>query len=61
MPQLNSDGLSGFSANDWLAPVVAFVALTVMTDARGLAIDRRLGQTRALAVAAVLVVNVVTI
>src|SRR3954452_6298304 len=25
MPQLNDDGLPGFSANDWLAPVLTYV------------------------------------
>ena len=29
MPQLNRDGLREFSANDWLAPVVTFVVLSV--------------------------------
>src|SRR5213078_2063762 len=29
MPQLNDDGLSGFSANDWLAPTVTYVVLGV--------------------------------
>jgi len=29
MPQLNTDGLQGFSANDWLAPVITFVVLSL--------------------------------
>jgi hypothetical protein len=29
MAQLNNDGLSGFSADDWLAPTVTWVALAV--------------------------------
>jgi len=32
MPQLNSDDLAGYSANDWLAPVITFIALTVYTS-----------------------------
>src|SRR5580765_2427504 len=27
LPQLNTDGLHGFSANDWLAPTLTFVWL----------------------------------
>ena len=29
MPQLNEDGLREFSANDWLAPVITFVVLSM--------------------------------
>jgi hypothetical protein len=29
MPQLNTDGLRSFSANDWLAPAITFVFLGV--------------------------------
>ncbi|MEU6644473.1 hypothetical protein ABZ863_18215 [Saccharomonospora sp. NPDC046836] len=61
MPQLNSDGLPGFSANDWLAPVLTYLFLTVYADLRPPADPRRYNQTRALAVLASLVVNVVTI
>jgi len=35
MRQLNDDGLSGFSANDWLAPTVVYVALGVYGAVRG--------------------------
>jgi hypothetical protein len=61
MPQLNRDGLHGFSANDWLAPVMVYVVLGVyelLARARG---ERRFGQVRALAFLVALVVNVVTI
>ena len=61
MPQLNKDGLQGFSANDWLAPVIVFVALGVHKVFRQGASDRRLDQARALAVVIALVINVVTI
>lgn len=61
MPQLNSDGLPGFSANDWLAPVVTFVFLTVYADLWPPRDAVRFGQVRALVVLASLVVNVVTI
>lgn len=29
MPQLNADGLPGFSANDWLAPAVTYLFISV--------------------------------
>ncbi len=61
MPQLNSDGLPGFSANDWLAPVLTYLFLTLYADLRPPADPRRYGQARALAVLGSLVVNVVTI
>ncbi|WP_432850604.1 hypothetical protein ACQPXB_21660 [Amycolatopsis sp. CA-161197] len=61
MPALNSDGLPGFSANDWLAPVATYLFLTVYADLRPPADVRRYGQARALAVLASLAVNVITI
>jgi hypothetical protein len=61
MPQLDSDGLPGFSADDWLAPVLTYLFLTVYADLRPPADPRRYGQTRALAVLASLAVNVITI
>ena len=61
MPQLNDDGLPGFSANDWLAPVLTYVALAAYADLRAPADPRRFAQTRALATIAALVVNVLTI
>jgi hypothetical protein len=61
MPQLNADGLPGFSANDWLAPVLTYVFLGAYAHLRPPADPRRYGQARALATIASLAVNVVTI
>ncbi len=61
MPQLNSDGLPGFSANDWLAPVVTYLFISVYADLRSPDSSPRFGQARAIAVAVSLFVNVVTI
>ena len=61
MPQLNSDGLPGFSANDWLAPVMTYIFLSAYADLRSPGDPRRFGQIRAVAVLISLVVNVVTI
>jgi hypothetical protein len=61
MPQLNADGLSGFSANDWLAPVLTYVFLGAYAQLRPPTDPRRYGQTQVLATLASLAVNVVTI
>ena len=61
MPQLNNDGLSPFSANDWLAPTLTYVVLGLYASVRRPGNDRRFAQARALAVLAAFVVNVVTI
>ncbi|MFG2524913.1 hypothetical protein [Streptomyces sp. NPDC048527] len=61
MPQLNDDGLPGFSANDWLAPVITYVFLGLYAQTRPPADPRRYEQVRALAVLASLAVNVITI
>ncbi len=61
MPQLNADGLPGFSANDWLAPVVTYLFVSLYGTARPAADQRRFAQIRALAVVASLAVNVITI
>ncbi|SDY81126.1 hypothetical protein SAMN05661080_04682 [Modestobacter sp. DSM 44400] len=61
MPQLNNDGLPGFSANDWLAPVLTYITLSGYADLHAPADPRRFAQTRALATIAALIVNVVTI
>lgn len=61
MPPLNDDGLPGFSANDWAAPILTFVALTVYTDLRAPAELRAYRQARALATFAALAINVITI
>jgi hypothetical protein len=61
MPQLNNDGLSPFSANDWLAPVLTYVVLGMVGAVCRPSNDRRFAQARALAVLAAFIVNVVTI
>jgi len=61
MPQLNNDGLSPFSANDWLAPTLTYVVLGMYASVRRPGNDRRFAQARSLAVLAAFVVNVVTI
>lgn len=61
LPQLNSDGLPGFSADDWLAPVLTYLFLTGYADLRSPPDRVRFGQVRALAVIASLAVNVITI
>lgn len=61
MPQLNNDGLSGFSANDWLAPTVAWVALGVYRALRPPVEPRRFDQSRAAATVIAFAVNVLTI
>jgi hypothetical protein len=61
MPQLNSDGLPGFSANDWLAPVMTYFFLSGYADLRPPRDPRRYGQIRTMAVVISLVVNVLTI
>lgn len=61
MPQLNADGLPGFSANDWLAPVLTYVFLGAYAQLRPPADPRRYGQTRVLATVVSLAVNVITI
>jgi hypothetical protein len=61
MPQLNADGLPGFSANDWLAPAITYLFISVYGALRPPADTRRFAQARALAVLASLAVNVITI
>jgi hypothetical protein len=61
MPQLNDDGLPPLSANDWLAPMLTYVVLSMYASIRGHATDRRFAIAQALAVLAAFVVNVVTI
>jgi hypothetical protein len=61
MPQLNRDGLQGFSANDWLAPAVTFIALSVYVDLFPPADRRRFAQVRAAATIAAFAINVITI
>jgi hypothetical protein len=61
MPPLNDDGLPGFSANDWAAPILTFAFLTIYTDLRTPPDPRRNHQARVLATLAALAVNVITI
>jgi len=61
MPQLNNDGISGFSANDWLAPVITFVALSIYADLRTPTNPKRFGHIRAAATIIAFAVNVITI
>lgn len=61
MPQLNADGLPMFSANDWLAPVLTHVFVSLYGALRPPADTRGFHRTRALAVLASLAVNVLTI
>ena len=61
MPQLNNDGIPGYSANDWLAPVVTYVVLSVYADLFPPADPRRFAQVRAAATIAAFAVNVITI
>jgi hypothetical protein len=58
---LNDDGLHGFSANDWAAPLLTYLFLSLSADLRPPADLRRYAQTRALATLACLAVNVITI
>lgn len=61
LPQLNKDGISGYSANDWLAPVLTFVVLTIYADLRPPQDPRRYAQVRAAATILAFAVNVITI
>ena len=61
MPQLNDDGLQGFSANDWAAPMLAYLVLVGYADVRPPTDAARCNQVRALAGLICVVVNVVTI
>lgn len=61
MPQLNNDGLPGYSANDWLAPAITFVVLSVYADLFPPADPRRFAQVRAAATLAAFAINVITI
>ena len=61
MPQLNDDGLRPFSANDWAAPVLTYVVLSVYGDLVSPADPVRYRQTCALTTMLALVFNVITI
>ena len=61
LPQLNTDGLHGFSANDWLAPTLTFVWLSLYRLLR--TPNDRSRYERALVAATIIsfAVNVITI
>ena len=61
MPQLNDDGLPGFSANDWAAPALTYLVLSGYADLRPPADPTRFRQVRALVTLGALAVNVITI
>ena len=61
MPQLSADGIEGFSANDWLAPVVVYVALGCFAALRPGEPSNHLVRASAFATIIALIVNVVTI
>jgi hypothetical protein len=61
MPQLNDDGLPGFSANDWAAPMLTYLVLAGYADLRTPKDPRRFAQVRALVGLIALAVNVITI
>jgi hypothetical protein len=61
LPQLNTDGLQGFSANDWLAPVLTFVWLSVYRLLRPPHDSVRFGRAVGAAAIIALAVNVITI
>jgi hypothetical protein len=60
MPALNNDGLQGFSANDWLAPTLTFVVLSIYRDLRATT-RLRYPQTKAAVTIIAFAVNVLTI
>jgi hypothetical protein len=61
LPQLNRDGLQGFSANDWLAPTLTFVWLAVYRNLRPPREPRTYDRSMAAATIIALAVNVITI
>jgi hypothetical protein len=61
MPQLNNDGIPGFSANDWAAPILAYVALCCYAGLRAPGDHRWFAQVRAALTIIALAVCVITI
>jgi hypothetical protein len=61
MPQLNDDGLPGFSANDWAAPILTYVVLAGFADLRPAADPGVYRQVCALVAVVAVAVNVITI
>ena len=60
-PDLNDDGLPGFSANDWAAPILTYLTLSAHADLRPPADPARYRQVRALTFVIAVAVNVITI
>lgn len=61
LPQLNDDGLPGFSANDVLSPVATWVALALFSDIQGHSPGTPIRRARAAAALLAFAVNVLTI
>jgi hypothetical protein len=61
MPDLNNDGIHPFSANDWAAPILVYVALGCYASLRPPAHPRSFAQVRALLTIIALAVCVITI
>ncbi|HEY2642483.1 MAG TPA: hypothetical protein VGI56_01905 [Galbitalea sp.] len=61
LPQLNTDGLQGLSANDWLAPVLTFVWLSVYRLLRPPHDPIRFGRAVGAAAIIAFAINVITI
>lgn len=61
LPQLNDDGLPPFSANDWAAPVLTYIVLSLYSDLVPPADPARYRQAQALATLLALAINVITI
>ena len=61
LPQLNTDGLSGFSADDWLAPALTYVWLGLYRHLRTPPDPNRYGKAVAAATIISFAVNVITI
>jgi hypothetical protein len=60
-PDLNDDGLPGFSANDLAAPILTYITLSAYADLRPPAEPARYRQFRALTFVIAVAVNVITI
>src|SRR5438270_11131692 len=61
MPDLNNDGVPGYSANDLAAPMFTYVLLGVLAAVKPPVDALRYARSRALVVAVALAVNVITI
>lgn len=61
MPQLNNDGVPGYSANDLAAPMFTYVLLGIVAAVQPPTDPVRYGRVRALLAAVALAVNVITI